>query len=548
MNLEELSTPLLVVFILVGIATFIVGMNMMSSGLKKAAGKGVKRFFKKTKNNRLANLGVGAGVTAIIQSSAATSVMAIGFINAGVMGVTQGVATMMGAYIGTTTTGIIASLSTFPFSSYLMLLAIVGVVMTFFKHEKVKAFGEVLTGLGLLFFGLSVLSSSFKVPVIKDAVSTAFTKISFPLLLMLVGIFVTALVQSSSATSGLVIALVGSGAVPFTSALYVVIGGTIGTFITTVIATIGSNTNAKRAGLIALFVKVIGGFLGLAVVWICDACNVIPEVSVESAPIVVAVFNLIFNIIEQAILLPFLTPFEKIANKVIKDKDEEKNKRAIKYIDNRMLQTPNVAMVQVKKEIDNMLRLSYENLKLGVDAIINQDSSHGKEINDREDSIDYLNKFITSFLISLSNKVDMKDESIIGSYFHVINDIERIGDHADNFFELTLKMKENDLTFSQIAKKELNSLNKIVMDMYDLTFLIFENEDKNLLKKLHELEDETDDLKRELSDAHFDRITKDECKVELTSYYSTLVSELERIADHLVNIGYSIVDPTGDEK
>lgn len=544
---DNLNVALLIVFLLVGAATFISGMNMMSGGLKKAVGKGVKSFFKKTKDNRIACLGVGASVTAIIQSSAATSVMAIGFINAGVMSIAQGVSIMMGAYIGTTVTGILASLSSFPFSTYLMLFAFVGIVMSFFEKPKVKAFGEVFTGLGLLFFGLNVMSAVFKNPTINQAVQNVFLTIEFPILLFLLGVIFTALVQSSSATTGLVIALVASNAISFNNALYVILGANVGTLITTLLATIGGNTNTKRAGTVAMAIKIISAVIGFTVVWILDANNAIPDFS-SNATFAAALFNLGFNLVFSLSLLPLVGPLSKLSIKLIKDKDQEKKKQYIKFIDPRLLKTPDVAMLQVEKEILNMMQLAYTNLQHGYDEIINQTGKYAKDIKEREDGIDFINNEVTNFLIQLSNKVSAEDEKTIGSFFHVINDIERIGDHADNFYDLSIKMIDNDLAFSDHAKEELKEMYDVITKMFDLSLHAFEKHDLSHLSELHDLENRSDELKRVLSAAHYERITKNLCKIELSPFYSTLVSELERIADHLVNVGYSFVNPTGDEE
>ena len=545
-----------IITLLVGAAIFIIGMNMMSSGLKKSTGPGLKRLLNKIKDNRFAGLGIGAAVTALIQSSAATSVMAIGFINAGAMTIFQAVCIILGAYIGTTITALIASLSSFPISQYFILLAVIGVILMFFKKEKVKSIGEILAGLGILFFGLNTMSGSINGnPDLINGIKTFFGAIEFPPLLMLIGALVTALLQSSSATSGIAIAMVGTGALDFNDTIYLVLGATIGTVITTIIATIGSNVNAKRTGIICLIIRIVTAVIALAIYW--PLSNIIggwlvntfaPDSSNTSGlGLAVALVLIVYNVVFMLAILPFVQVFEKLAIKLIKDKDEEKMKKAIKYIDKHLLNTPSIAMMQVKKEIINMMELAHANIRLGFKRIIEQDASNDKVIIETEDKIDYINNKLTDFMIELTHTVSISEEKVLGSYFHVVNDVERIGDHAYNFYESSLKMVSNDLKFSDIAKKEFQEMFSVIEKMFEVSFMIFDNGTRVNLRKLHDLEDKTDELKNELSSAHYERIQKHMCKMENSPFYTSLVSELERVADHLVNVGYSIVNPTGDD-
>ena len=549
--MEDLVLSIITLF--VGAAVFIVGMNMMSSGLRKSTGRGLRKLLKRIRNNRLAGFGIGTTVTTLIQSSAATGVMVIGFIGAGAMTVFQGVSIILGAYVGTTVTGLLAALSSVKISEYFVILAVIGVILMFFKKELVKNIGEVLAGLGILFFGLATMSNAIKAnDDLINGIQTFVSSVNFPLLLLLIGAVVTALLQSSSASIGLTVAMVGSGAIQFQDAIYLVLGATIGTVITLLIQTIGGNVNVKRTGLIVLIIRVLAALVALAICWplgnyIATGFNAMFGDTKEGHALALAIFHIIYNVIFMLAALPFIGPLEKIANKVIKDKEEEKMKASLKFIDNHLLDTPTVAMMQVKREIINMMHLSYDNLILGYKRILYQDSSKDKELIETEDKIDYINNAITQFLINLTHNVSLKDEKTLGSFFHVVNDIERIGDHAYNFYESSLKMVDNDLAFSDIAKKEFDSMFDVICQMFDLTFVIFHDKSKDSLKKLHDLEDQTDDLKNALSSAHYERIQKKTCKVENSPFYTTLVSELERVADHLVNIGYSIVNPTGDD-
>ena len=548
MDVEALV--LSIIILLVGAAVFIVGMNMMSSGLKKSTGPGLRKLLKKIRRNRFACFGMGTAVTALVQSSAATGVMAIGFISAGAMTVFQGVNIILGAYVGTTVTGLIASLSSISISKYFVILAVIGVVLMFFKKEQVKNIGEILAGLGLLFFGLNTMSDAIKSNAdLVEAITNFFEIVKFPLLLLLIGALVTALMQSSSASIGITVAMVASGTLGFEQAVYIVLGATIGTVITLLIATIGGNVNVKRTGAIVLIIRVLAALVALAIYWpLSKYINAgFHTIFGDNNALAIAVFHVVYNIIFMIAALPLVAPLEKLMERVLRDKNEEEKKKALKYIDKHLLNTPTVALMQVKREIKNMMSLAHENLKLGFNRILFQDSSKDKELIETEDKIDYINNQITRFLIELTNKLSSTDEVTAGSYFHVVNDIERIGDHAYNFYEQSLKMVDNDLSFSDTAKKEFQEMFRVVDKMFDLAYAIFDNQTRVNLKKLHDLEDKTDGLKNKLSTAHYERIQKNLCKRENSPFYTTLVSELERVADHLVNVGYSIVNPTGDD-
>lgn len=539
-----------IITLLVGAATFLVGMNLMSGGLKKSTGKSVKRLFKKTENNRFIGMGIGATATALIQSSAATSVMTIGFISAGIMSVFQGVSVILGAYLGTTFTGLLVSLSSLNISTYLLLVTVVGVVLMFFKKESIKNLGEILAGLGVLFVGLDLMKGAFpKGGELTTAVQTLFETVKNPFLLLVIGMLFTALVQSSSATSGIVIVMVGQNAIGLASGFYLVLGATVGTIITTVLAGIGGNTNVKRTILIALADRVVCALIGTVITLIFEQQFVsFFSTAFGKLEFGLAMFLVLYNIIFLLLVAPFLKPIVTLFEKIVKDKKAESQKDAIHFIDDRLLNTPVIALDLVRKEIANMLKEAFTNYKLGYKEVISQDFESSKEIEEREDSIDYVNNRVTEFLIKLSNKVALTDESSVGSYFHMINDIERIGDHAINFHEKAQKMASDDLKFSEVAVEEFSIMTSVIEQMFEIVINDLEKNKASDLPHLHELEDETDKLKLKLSKKHYERLSTQTCKIELSPFYSTFVSELERVADHLVNVGYAMVNPTGDDE
>ena len=539
-----------VVALLAGCGVFIAGMNMMSDGLEKSTGSGLKRLLGRISNNRFAGVGVGAAVTALVQSSSATSVMAIGFVNAGAMTLAQATAIIMGANIGTTITGLIVSLSAFDISLYASLLAFIGVMMMFFKNEKVKNIGGILCGLGLLFVGLDLMGNAFDNPEINTFFQGIFSNISFPLLLILMGIVFTALVQSSSAATGLIIIMAGSGAISVSSALFIVLGSNIGTCITAVLAAIGTTTNAKRTAFIHFLFNLIGTVIFTIILWaftdpIVHALEtIIPELGMQ-----IAWFHVVFNLTTTLILIPFINQLVKLAELVIPDKKKIEDTFHLQFVDERLLKTPAIAMLQVKREVEHMAQLAKDNMVRAFDELKTQSHKEADEIHKTEDYIDFINNELTKYLIKLTSLVDGQDEKVIGSYFHVVNDIERIGDHAEDILEFSEKMKEMDLTFSNEAIQELQSMFDKISLMYAIALDVFDNKaHEKHLEELDKLEDEVDSLKNYLQSQHFIRLSSGNCKMELSAFYSSTIAGFERVADHLVNVGYSIVNPTGSEK
>ena len=538
-----------IVYLLVGLVVFVTGMNLMSRGLKNSAGRSIRRLFKKIKDNRIAAAGIGAGTTALIQSSGATTVMVVGFLTAGALTFSQGYSVMLGAFVGTTITGVLVSLSSFSFSIFLMAIAFIGFVLGFFKSEKIKSIGEILVGFGILFFGLEAMKGAFNVPEIQEFLVNFLSSVSFPFLLMLFGILITAITQSSSATNGIVIVMVAANPSLLASGFFMVLGSSVGTLMPTIIATFKANTLARRVTFSTLICRTIGALLVTGIIWIVSVplFNWLGSFPTEDVGMILALFTVIYNTLYLVVMLPLATPIEKAANKLIKDKDEQRKKDALSYINDNMLNTPSVAVVQVKKEIESMLELSRVNCLLSLNMLFTQNLSQAKELEDREENIDFINSAISEYLIKLSAKANIDDAAKIGAYYHVINDIERIGDHAYNFYTMAKHMKNEDLDFSQTAKDEFATFIKILEEMFTLADKIFMDKDQHDLIRLHELEDQTDVLKDELASAHFERIKKQQCKNELSPFHSNLLSELERIADHLTNVGYSIVNPTGDD-
>lgn len=545
------------IWLLAGVGVFIVGMNFMGDALEKSAGSGMKKMLEKISNNRFSGVGIGAGVTAIIQSSSATSVMVIGLVNAGVMTLMQAAPIIMGANIGTTITGVLVALKNDYFNMIMYLLAFAGVMMGFVKKEKVKILGSLFCGLGLIFVGLEVMSSeqAFGNPLVEDMFTNIFQKINFPLLLILVGVLFTALIQSSSASTGVVITMVGANVLPLDLALFIVLGANIGTCVTALLASVGANANSKRVALIHFTFNVIGTILFTIIIWIFREptvnllVSIFPGNDAMSLQMRVSIFHVIFNVTTTCMLLPFVKQLVKYSCLVIKDKKEENDTLSLKYVDDRLVKTPPIALMQVKKEIDYMIELVEKNISLSFLAVETGSSEHDAKIRDNEKIIDFTNSALTDFLIKLSaTNMEQSDEKVIGTYFHVLNDLERIGDHAENFHEIGTEMASKKIAFSEIASKEIAAMRLKIFEMFAISKDAFENQNKTQLPTLTVLEETVDKMKKDLTASHFARLANGNCNISASPYYSSLVSGLERVADHLVNVGYSIVNPIGSQK
>ena len=544
------------IWLLAGVGVFIVGMNFMGDALEKSAGSGMKRLLERISNNRFSGVGIGAGVTAIIQSSSATSVMVIGLVNAGVMTLMQATPIIMGANIGTTITGVLVALKNDYFNMAMYLLAFAGVMMGFFKNQKIKIAGSLCCGLGLIFVGLEVMSSeqAFGNPLVENMFTEIFKMIDFPLLLILVGVVFTALIQSSSASTGVVITMVGAGVLPLDLALFIVLGANIGTCVTALLASVGANANSKRVALIHFTFNVIGTVLFTAIIWIFREpmvnflVSLFPGNDPMSLQMRVSVFHVIFNVTTTCLLLPFVKQLVHYSCWMIKERKQEGTVHSLKYADDRLLTLPSVAMMQVKKEIDYMLSLVEENLRYSLASIDGNPAVNAERISDNEDTIDFTNGSLTQFLIKLSACVDERDEQKIGAYFHVLNDLERIGDHAENFHEIGQEMLDKKLAFSDMALSDIKQMYGVAIAMIAIAKDALDTESLDRLPALTDLENQTDEMKRTFSAKHFSRLSEGHCSLEVSPYYTSTITGLERVADHIVNVGYSICNPVGDDE
>lgn len=539
-----------VIMLLAGLGVLMTGMKMLSEGLERSAGTSMRKLFGKLSNNRFASIGVGAVATVLVNSSAATTVMVIGFVNAGLMSLLQATAIIMGANIGTTLTGVIIALSGFSLSTYMAVLAFVGVVLSMAsKNDKVKKIGFAITGLGLMFVGLSFMSDAFKSPVIASALETVFLKVDFPLVLILIGIVCTALFQSSAAMTAIVVTMSGAGIIPLSSALFVILGTNIGTCVTAILASFGASTNAKRTAMIHLLFNAIGTVVFTTFIWIFreQAVWLLNKMS-DNPQMRVALFHVIFNVLTTAMLIPFMKPLTRLATLLVHDKKDDDGTPKMYYIDDRILQTPVIAVAQTLKEVSNMGRLARENLDRGFNAIVNGSLAEREKILQVEEKINFINKGVTRYLIKMSSlNLSRSDEKIVGTLHHVIGDIERIGDHAENFLEEAEQITENAITFSDDAMEELKNMYNKVTFMFERSMYVFESRNEDALTEISQIESEVDMLKRVLGNNHIMRLNSGNCSVECGTHFYAVISALERVADHLTNVAFSIKSPSGSQ-
>lgn len=533
-----------------GIGVFLYGMKLMGDSLEMVAGNEIKRMFAKISNKKLIGVGIGTVTTAVVQSSAAIIVMSMGFVNSGLMSLTQAITISYGANIGTCVTALIVAVGVGGFADVQLTvifaaLAGVGALMIMFtKKDKVKKIGGIITGLGMIFVGLSVMTSSMSIFSQSDKISAFLAKISNPALLLLFGILFTALIQSSSAVSGIVITMVASvpALLQFDQALYIILGSNIGTCITSLIAAIGTNTDAKRAAVINVFYKTVGVIIfGILSIWVPFG----KMFSIFKAPALqVAMFHLFFNVVATVIFFPFTNLMVKASEKIMPEKKKpvDENEPHLYFLEERLLRTPPVAVAQLKNEIENMAEIAKTNFDKCMDAVmVGKVSDVIDEIAKNEKCLNFLNREITKYLVKLS-QVDLSedDKLLISTSYHTVSDIERIGDYAENISEYAEKMEADKLTFSPKAISEIQTLKTTITNLYDEVMKTYKEDTLDYIDKVNEYEESVDRQKEEMGEHHIERMNKGECTPEVGAIYLSLSSNAERVADHMTNVAYAV--------
>lgn len=552
-------------FVLGGIVVFMIGMEMMGNNLEKAAGKNIRKLMSKAAKNRFTGIGTGAVVTALVNSSAATTVMIVGFVNVGFMTLTQAASVIMGANIGTTISAFIMALSStggswFSVSALFALIAFTGFVITLVsKKDKVKRIGNILIGIGLIFIGLNVMSGAVNDMLankqISEAVQNVFIAIGLGketltweiIVLFLLGAALTAMMQSSAALTAIVIALAtpdpttGLSLISLQMAMCIILGANVGTCLTSLISSVGANTNAKRAAAVHLLFNVAG-----CVVFIFPVAFAGKYIEIFLSKLVpktewqIAIFHMCFNLITTALLVPFLKYLVKLACLIVPDKKGAEGD-SNEILDERLLKTPAIAVGQTRKEVVRMGQLAFTNYKRSLDMLLSYNVENKEEFDATEKEINALNKYITQFLIKLSSQpISEIDEKKVSSFYHVTSDIERIGDYAENITEFAEQMVNAGAKFSEHATEEIREMDMHLSELYKNVETAFANHNLDNMSVIEAEEDATDNICKVMHASHIRRTNEGRCTSEAGSIYLQLAVNMERIGDHMFNIANSV--------
>ena len=525
-----------------GLGLFLFGIRTMGDGLENAAGAKLKRMLEVLTGNRFLAVLVGFVVTAIIQSSTATTVMVVGFVNAGMMSLAQAVGVIMGANIGTTVTSLLIALN---FSSVAAAAVLVGVIlMLASKKTVVKNLGAIFTGFGLLFLGIDMMSDSMA-PLRESAgfmnfIVTVSESPLRPLFGIILGIVMTAVLQSSSASVGVLQTLAMQGLVPLKFSVFVLFGQNIGTCLTALFSTVGAKKNSKRAAVIHLLFNLIGTGIFILIALLAPYVEWIEKLSPDPMA-QIAISHIVFNIASTVVMFPFAKVLVKLSCLLVPGKDDSESEMHCKFIDDRLLNTPPFAVMQVSKEVARMAKLARDNFETSAHALINRSDKDLDKVMENEEIINYLNHHITSYLVKL-NALDItdSDSDYIARVFHAINDIERVGDHAINLAEAAQHNIGEGLKFSDPAREELNQLCGSVVTLLERSMAAFDNQSlsDNEAKELSDLEEHIDDLTLECQDSHIFRLNRKECNTEAGMLYLNTITDFERVGDHAINIAF----------
>ena len=550
-----------VLSLIAGIGVFLIACTMMSSNLESVSSNKLKKLFAKTSKSKLMGVGIGTVATAAIQSSGATSVMAIGFVNAGIMTLMQAATVIYGANIGTTITGQITALGMFEntISTGVIFATFAGIgafIMAFAKKDVVKKIGGILAGFGMLFVGLDMMSASMKAFAELESVKNFLALIKNPILLVLIGAVFTAIIQSSSVMTSVAITMVFTGLISLDQGIYLTMGSNIGSCVVAIIAGITSGANAKRTALIHLLFNVTGVIIFMLVAMMMreisksvNPSRVITfgylfEKMFPSAPQTqLAMFHTFFNVITVALVLPFTNLMVKLVTKIIPDKKatSQDSEERLYYIDEHLISTPPIAVLQTKNEIVNMAEIALHNYQIACDIVCTLDYSSVDQFRKNENELNFLNKEISRFVVKLSKcEMNDADHNYLATTFHTVSDIERIGDYAENIVEYADKLHDIDQKFSDKAVGEIRNLQEHIEDLFQKTMKAYVNADLDSLNDANAIEEKVDDITDEMCENHITRLRNGECTPDVGAQYLSLASDSERIADHFINIAKCI--------
>ena len=525
-----------------GLALFLYGMQMMSSGLEAAAGNRMKNILEKLTANRFMGVLVGAVITAVIQSSSATTVMVVGFVNAGMMTLNQAVWIIMGANIGTTVTGLLIALDV---GALAPLIAFIGVVLVvFIKNQKLQHIGQIMAGLGVLFIGMDMMSGAMSPLRESEFFIDLMSNFSNPVLGILFGAAFTAIIQSSSAAVGILQTLSDSGVLPFASAAFVLFGTNIGTCITALLASIGTNRNARRTTVIHLLFNIIGTVICTFLLLVFPVTDLI-ESLVAGPKAQIAAMHTTFNIVTTILLLPLGNYLAKLAVKILPELPEEQtDEMHLEYLTpvhanskENVLGSSAIYVEQLHNELNRMLTMARDNVADSFQAVLNRDKGMVEKVSQVEDYLDFLNKEISKHVSNLiAVETNETDSAVISSYFTITSNIERVGDHAMNICGYTRKLVDKEILFSSAAMEELKQMQEVCLEAMD-ALLARDGGDLKWLSRISALEQKIDDMRRQFRRDHLQRMKSGECSDEACILYAELLTDFERLGDHALNIG-----------
>ena len=532
-----------------GLGFFLYGMKMMSEGLEKAAGAKMRSILEFFTKNRFIGMVVGIIFTAIIQSSNATTVMVVSFVNSGLMNLMQASGVILGANIGTTITG---QLIAFNLSDIAPLIVIIGVIMIMFcKKQSIKKIGEVILGFGILFMGLSIMSDSMSAVKNSPRILNFLASLTNPFAAILVGFLITAVLQSSSATVGIILLMVSQKLLEFTICPFMILGCNIGSCVSALVASLSGKKDAKRAVLIHFLFNVIGSaiFFCILLVAVEPFTNAILYISGGSLARSVANVHTLMKVLEVAMMFPFMGWIVKLTYKIVPGKDTTaEDQYELLYIGDGSMMSPTTAVMDSIHEIEHMGKVAVMNLKKSMDALCNLNEKEIQEVYETEEYIDFLNRKITNYLVKANEiALPIADEKLIGGLFHVVNDIERIGDHAENFVDSAKTRIERGIELTDKAKKQLLDMMDKTTKILEYSLEMFTNRNYEHMREILQLEEEIDEMEKKLQNAHVRRLTKNKCTPEAGMIFSDTISGLERVADHATNIAFAILEPMNEQ-
>ena len=542
--------PTIILSMAGGLGLFLYGMRIMSDSIEKVAGARLRGILERLTTNRFMGILVGVFFTAVIQSSSACTVMVVSFVNSGLMTLTQAAGVIFGANIGTTVTALLVSLKLEKAAPVILLAGVL--IIMFVKKQKISRWGEVIIGFGVLFMGLSTMSGAMSGMKDSPAVLHMFASLRSPILAVLLGTILTAVIQSSSVTVSIMVLLANQGLMSLDIGMFVILGCNIGACTSALLASLNGKKDAKRAAAIHLTFNIIGTIIVYIIFLFTveEIVNGLEFLAHGDAGRVVAFAHILIKVFQVIIMMPFIKQIVKLTYVLVPGDDKKigyRDSYQLKYIGEKMVLNPATAMVEVIKELDRMGSLADENLNRAMNALITLDREEIDEVYEVEKNIDFLSHAITNYLVKINQTtLPIEDLKSIGALFHVVNDIERIGDHAENIADAAVRREETGVGFSKEAQRELGEMMDMVNTVLRFSFEMFVKSTEEHVEDIMNLEEAIDEKEKELQQKHIERLSNNECTPEAGALFSDIVSGLERVADHATNIAFanSYFEPT----